>query len=85
MKKTLVAFQTTCCYEKEPIFVQIFGTFTKEDFLEVQKAIEEYNNNYGVEHDDDFCDFNDRKAITEVLDNMGFAWTFLKANFTIEY
>lgn len=85
MKKTIVAFAPTCTYEREDIFVQILGTFTKEDSLRVQKALEEYNDNYGKTHDEDFCDFNDREAITEVLDNMGFAWTFLKANFTIEY
>ena len=85
MNKTTIAFQMQSTYNREPIIVVIDSGIDAAKVREIETAFDTCIERYSEANDDDFCDFDDRLAVEQVLNDMGLSFSFFDADYTITY
>ena len=85
MNKTTIAFQRKTTYSIEPIIVVIDSGIDAAKVREIETAFDTCIERYSEANDGDFCDFDDRLAVEQVLNDMGLSFSFFDADYTITY
>lgn len=85
MNKTTIAFQMQSTYSREPIIVVIDSGIDAAKVREIETAFDTCIERYSEANDGDFCDFDDRLAVEQVLNDMGLSFSFFDADYTITY
>lgn len=85
MNKTTIAFQMQSTYNREPIIVVIDSGIDAAKVREIETAFDTHIERYSEANDGDFCDFDDRLAVEQVLNDMGLSFSFFDADYTITY